>query len=216
MDALLFYFYNKNDGVRITDLHQGIVWGTQTPETARHSDLINRFDYDGDYGTVLNRFLMQAAVGHPLTVYGTGGQTRAFIHIRDSARCVELAVNNPPAHGERVRILNQVTETHTLIELASLVAKLTGAEVRHYRNPRHEASENRLEVCNDQFMSLGLEPTHLSEGLLEEVVEIAQAYRERCDIRRILPSSAWRRDIELDDTGVAADSSGAGRQAAVG
>jgi UDP-sulfoquinovose synthase len=216
MDALLFYFYNKNDGVRITDLHQGIVWGTQTPETVLHPDLINRFDYDGDYGTVLNRFLMQAAVGHPLTVYGTGGQTRAFIHIRDSARCVELAVNNPPANGERVRILNQVTETHTLIELASLVAKMTGAEIRHYRNPRREAAENRLEVCNEQFMALGLEPTHLSEGLLEEIVDIAQAYRERCDERRILPSSAWSRDIQLDDTGVAADASGAGRQAAVG
>ncbi len=129
---------------------------------------------------------------------------------------MELAVDNPPGSDERVRILNQVTETHTLIELASLVAKLTGAEIRHYRNPRREASENRLEVCNDQFMSLGLEPTHLSEGLLEEVVDIAQAFRERCDVRRILPSSAWRRDIELDDTGVAAEPHVVGRQAAAG
>src|SRR3546814_8055919 len=90
LDQHLFQYYNRNDGLRITDLHQGIVWGTQTPETERDERLINRFDYDGDYGTVLNRFLMQAAVGYPLTVHGTGGQTRAFIHVRDTVRCIEL------------------------------------------------------------------------------------------------------------------------------
>ncbi len=95
-DQLFFHFYNKNDGVKITDLHQGIVWGTQTPETQMDERLINRFDYDGDYGTVLNRFLMQAAIGYPLTVHGTGGQTRAFIHIQDTCRCIELAIENPP------------------------------------------------------------------------------------------------------------------------
>ena len=112
LDQLLFAYYNKNDGVRITDLHQGIVWGTQTEETRRDERLINRFDYDGDYGTVLNRFLMQAAIGYPLTVHGTGGQTRAFIHIQDTVRCIQLAIENPPQPGERVRILNQMTETH--------------------------------------------------------------------------------------------------------
>src|SRR5215468_3147242 len=96
LDQLLFSFYAKNDGLAITDLHQGIVWGTQTPQTIRDERLVNRFDYDGDYGTVLNRFLMQAAIGHPLTVHGSGGQTRAFIHIRDTVRCVEIAVTNPP------------------------------------------------------------------------------------------------------------------------
>jgi UDP-sulfoquinovose synthase len=102
-DALLFQFYAKNDGLRITDLHQGIVWGAQTEETRKDERLINRFDYDGDYGTVLNRFLMQAAVGYPLTVHGSGGQTRAFIHIQDTVRCVELALKNPPTRGDRVR-----------------------------------------------------------------------------------------------------------------
>ena len=101
LDQLMFAFYAKNDGVRITDLHQGIVWGTQTPQTSQDERLINRFDYDGDYGTVLNRFLMQAAIGHPLTVHGTGGQTRAFIHIRDTVRCIELAISNPPEAGEQ-------------------------------------------------------------------------------------------------------------------
>ncbi len=99
LDQLMFAFYAKNDGIRITDLHQGIVWGTQTPQTSQDERLINRFDYDGDYGTVLNRFLMQAAIGHPLTVHGTGGQTRAFIHIRDTVRCIELAISNPPEVG---------------------------------------------------------------------------------------------------------------------
>ncbi|MGH8427900.1 MAG: NAD-dependent epimerase/dehydratase family protein, partial [Gammaproteobacteria bacterium] len=122
-DQLLFQFYNKNDHVKVTDLHQGIVWGTQVQETRLDERLINRFDYDGDYGTVLNRFLMQAAVGYPLTVHGSGGQTRAFIHIQDTVRCIELAVIHPPAAGERVRILNQMTETHRVLDLAKLVSE---------------------------------------------------------------------------------------------
>ncbi|HSZ29261.1 MAG TPA: NAD-dependent epimerase/dehydratase family protein, partial [Pseudonocardiaceae bacterium] len=115
LDQLLFAFYAKNDGLRITDLHQGIVWGTQTDQTSRDERLINRFDYDGDYGTVLNRFLMQAAIGHPLTVHGTGGQTRAFIHIRDTVRCIELAIANPPQTGDKPRVLNQMTEVHRVL-----------------------------------------------------------------------------------------------------
>src|SRR6202046_4138948 len=112
LDQLLFAFYAKNDGLRITDLHQGIVWGTQTNQTALDPRLINRFDYDGDYGTVLNRFLMQAAIGHPLTVHGTGGQTRAFIHIKDTVRCIEIAISNPPQAGDQPKGLNQINETH--------------------------------------------------------------------------------------------------------
>ncbi len=141
-DQLFFYFYNKNDGVKVTDLHQGIVWGTQTPETERDERLINRFDYDGDYGTVLNRFLMQAAVGYPLTVHGTGGQTRAFIHIRDTVKCIELAIENPPQSGERVNILNQMTETHRVRDLAKMIADMTDVEIAHLPNPRNEADEN--------------------------------------------------------------------------
>ena len=101
LDQMLFQFYAKNDGLRITDLHQGIVWGTHTEQTRRHEQLINRFDYDGDYGTVLNRFLIQAAIGYPLTVHGTGGQTRAFIHIQDSVRCIELALDEPAGARRR-------------------------------------------------------------------------------------------------------------------
>ena len=192
-DQLLFAYYNKNDRIRITDLHQGIVWGTQTAETALDERLINRFDYDGDYGTVLNRFLIQAAIGYPLTVHGTGRQTRAFIHLQDSVRCIELAVENPPARGERVRIFNQMTETHRLIDLAEFVSGLTGAEIDLVENPRNEAAENDLYVENRQLLDLGLVPITLEEGLLTEVAEVAEKYAHRCDREKIPCRSFWRR-----------------------
>jgi UDP-sulfoquinovose synthase len=199
LDQLLFAFYAKNDGLRITDLHQGIVWGTQTDQTSRDERLINRFDYDGDYGTVLNRFLMQAAIGHPLTVHGTGGQTRAFIHIRDTVRCIELAITNPPETGSRVQVLNQITETHQVLELAKLVGDTMGVDIAYLPNPRREADENELIVRNDQFLALGLEPTTLSEGLLDECTQIASRYKDRADLKKIMARSVWRAGMETSD-----------------
>ncbi|MGB0661375.1 MAG: NAD-dependent epimerase/dehydratase family protein [Mangrovicoccus sp.] len=195
LDQILFQFYAQNDGLRITDLHQGIVWGTHTDQTRRHEQLINRFDYDGDYGTVLNRFLIQAAIGYPLTVHGTGGQTRAFIHLQDCVRCIELALGDAPAAGERVRIFNQMTETHRVRDLAEKIATMTGAEVAYLPNPRKEAPENDLIVKNDQFLALGLNPITLADGLLSEVVDVAKKYAHRVDRKRVPAVSAWTKDI---------------------
>ena len=198
LDQLLFAFYAKNDQLRITDLHQGIVWGTHTNQTRRHEQLVNRFDYDGDYGTVLNRFLIQAALDHPLTVHGTGGQSRAFIHIQDSVRCIEIALANPPARGERTKIFNQMTEVHRVRDLANLVSELTGADVAYLPNPRREAAENELSVRNEQFLALGLNPVRLQDGLLAELVDVAKKYIHRVDRSRIPSTSAWTRELAAD------------------
>jgi len=193
LDALLFQFYQKNDQLRLTDLHQGIVWGTNTPLTAMDERLCNRFDYDGEYGTVLNRFLMQAACDIPLTVYGTGGQTRAFIHVTDTCRCIELACTNPPAAGQQVEILNQVAQTARVRDVAEIVAKISGAKVNFVSNPRQEDAENELQVSNSKFKLLGLDPILLedAEGLMTEVQQIANKYADRCDRNKVVSKSYW-------------------------
>jgi UDP-sulfoquinovose synthase len=192
-DQLLFHYYNKNNGIRITDLHQGNVWGTRTPETKLDERLINRFDYDGVYGTVLNRFIIQAAVGYPLTVYGNGGQTRAFIHIQDTTRCIELAINNPPSKGAKVQIFNQITQTHRIKDLAETIAKMIpSVKINYVDNPRKdiEDKENEFFVAKECFLSMGLKPIFLEKGLIEEIHDIANKYQHRCDLTKI-PPPVW-------------------------
>lgn len=196
MDHQMFQFYAKNWRTRITDLHQGIVWGTQTEDTARDPALVNRFDYDGEYGTVLNRFLVQAAMGQPLTVYGTGGQTRAFIHIQDCVRCVRIAIENDDqgftdrTGRARPRVFNQVTETANLLDLAKRIQQLTGCEISFLPNPRKEKAENGLSV-NSTLTDYGLQPTLLSDGLLQEVLLVAKHYGSRFDESIVKSKAIW-------------------------
>lgn len=201
MDSQMFYFYNKNYNLRITDLHQGIVWGTQTAETRLHEDLINRFDYDGDYGTVLNRFIVQGVINHPITVYGSGDRFRAFIHIKDTVECIRMAVKNPPGHGDRVMILNQTTEQLNLLDLAKIISRKTGAKIRHYTNPRKEADRNTLIVSNDTLLKMGLNPKKLDDIGIDEIISIVSKYKRFINKGKIIPESTWTRDIKIDHTG---------------
>ncbi|WP_444959001.1 NAD-dependent epimerase/dehydratase family protein [Microbulbifer sp. ZKSA002] len=199
MDSQMFQYYAKNDRLRITDLHQGIVWGTQTELSSLDERLINRFDYDGDYGTVLNRFLMQATVGFPLTVHGTGGQTRAFIHITDTCKCIEQALLHPPELGERPLILNQMAETQTLSDLAQLVQSLTDCEISYLPNPRKEAERNDLNVKNDLLRSFGWQPIRIKDSLLQEITDITMQYQDRADHTKIPCVSYWTKGNKLAD-----------------
>jgi len=191
LDHQMMQFYAKNWGFQITDLHQGIVWGTETEITRSNPALMNRFDYDGEYGTVLNRMICQAQIGFPLTVYGTGGQARAFIHISDTARCIGLAVANPPEAGQRPQVFNQVAEVHTVRDLARMVSEKTGTEVRNINNPRKEAAENTLSVSNAGLRSLGFEPILLDGGLVSEVAETVGRYAKDLDENVILSRARW-------------------------
>lgn len=187
IDQLLFQFYNKNWNLKITDLHQGIVWGAQTKETSLDPKLVNRFDYDGIYGTVLNRFLVQASNKHDLTVYGTGGQKRAFIHIEDTARCVILAVETPPADTSKVRIFNQVSEVRSVKELAEMLE----SKISYINNPRKELAENDLSVSNEGLKSLGFKPTTLSDELLNDVKFLSASNASNFNKDNVLTSPEW-------------------------
>lgn len=190
LDQLMFQFYNKNWDVPITDLHQGIVWGVETELTRLDKRLANRFDYDGIYGTVLNRFLIQAANNHPLSVYGTGGQSRALINISDTARCISLAAENVP-DTRSVRIFNQVSEVRSVLEMAELVSKLFKTEINFIDNPRNELASNELEVENTGLVNLGFNPIRLETGLLEDIQAIANVNKAGFKKRNVNNSPKW-------------------------
>ncbi len=184
-------------GLRATDLNQGVVYGVLTEETGMDEVLINRLDYDGVFGTALNRFCIQAAIGHPLTVYGKGGQTRGFLDIRDTVRCMEIAIANPAKPGE-FRVFNQFTELFSVLDLANMVKKAGSAlglnvEVQNFENPRVEKEEHYFNAKNTSLISLGLEPHLLSDSLLDSLMNFAIKYKDRVDKEQILPKVSWRR-----------------------
>ena len=195
-DSHNILFACRTWGLRATDLNQGIVYGTVTDEIDRDESLINRFDYDEIFGTVLNRFCVQAAMGHPLTVYGKGGQTRGYLDIRDTVRCIEIACLNPAAPGE-CRVFNQFTEQFSVIEVARMVqsaaAKLgREVEIDHLPSPRVEAQEHYYNAKHSKLIDLGLKPHYLSESLLDTLMNIALKYQDRVDASTFLPQVNWR------------------------
>jgi UDP-sulfoquinovose synthase len=215
-DSTNIHFACRIWGLRATDLNQGVVYGIETDETARDERLITRFDYDETFGTVLNRFCVQAVIGHPLTVYGKGGQTRGFLNIRDTLQCVELAAANPAQLGE-FRVFNQFTEQFSVSELAELV-KRCGAEVGHevdvqtFPNPRVELEEHYYNATHTKLLDLGLEPTYLGEELVRSLLAIIERHRDRVIARAIEPRTRWRPgELEGVDLGVRAGRSSGAR-----
>jgi UDP-sulfoquinovose synthase len=195
-DSHNIQFACKVWGLRATDLNQGIVYGVLTEETGMDDLLINRLDYDGIFGTALNRFCIQAAIGHPLTVYGAGGQTRGLLDIRDTVRCVEIAINNPANAGE-FRVFNQFTELFSIADLASKVKEAGAAiglkvEVNNIANPRVELEEHYFNAKNTKLIDLGLQPHYLSDSLLDSLLNFATKYKDRVDLNEILPKVKWK------------------------
>ncbi len=194
-DSHNMMFACKIWGLRATDLNQGVVYGTLTDEVALDEALINRFDYDEIFGTVLNRFCVQAAMGHPLTVYGKGGQTRGFLDIRDTVRCIELACLQPAGRGE-CRVFNQFTEQFSVMELAKMVqdaARHLGmpVEIQHLEPPRVESQQHYYNAKHSKLIDLGLQPHYLSDSLLDSLMNIAIKYRDRIDASTFLPQVRW-------------------------
>ncbi|HAC63829.1 MAG TPA: NAD-dependent dehydratase [Cyanothece sp. UBA12306] len=196
-DSHNIHFACKIWGLRATDLNQGVVYGVLTDETGMDELLINRLDYDGVFGTALNRFCIQAAIGHPLTVYGKGGQTRAFLDIRDTIRCIEIAIENP-AYAGKFRVFNQFTELFSVGDLALMVKKAGNSlglnvEIDHLENPRVELEEHYFNAKNTNLLDLGLQPHKLSDSLLDSLMNFATKYKGRVDKEQILPKVSWRR-----------------------
>jgi UDP-sulfoquinovose synthase len=197
-DSHNIHFACRIWGLRATDLNQGVVYGVLTEETSMDEMLINRLDYDGVFGTALNRFCIQAAIGHPLTVYGKGGQTRGFLDIRDTVRCIEIALANPAEAGE-FRVFNQFTEQFSVGDLALMVKKAGNAlglnvEIDNLANPRVEKEEHYFNAKNTRLLDLGLQPHYLSDSLLDSLLNFAVKYQKRADKNHILPKVCWHRN----------------------
>jgi UDP-sulfoquinovose synthase len=199
-DSYNIHFACRIWDIAATDLNQGVVYGLETDETVLDERLCTRFDYDELFGTALNRFCVQAVIGHPLTIYGSGGQTRGFLNIRDTVQCVELAVDSPAEHGE-FRVFNQFTEQFTVLELAELVRRSASAlgihaAVEHLDNPRTEKEDHYYNAVHTKLLDLGLQPTHLGEELVESVLRTILSNKERVIEHAIKPKTRWRPLVE--------------------
>jgi UDP-sulfoquinovose synthase len=199
-DSHNIHFACRIWGLRATDLNQGVVYGIETDESAADERLITRFDYDEYFGTVLNRFCVQAVIGHPLTVYGEGGQTRGFLNIRDTLQCVELAASNPAELGE-FRVFNQFTEQFSINELADLVQRAGKAHgmdvtIEHLENPRVELEDHYYNAAHTKLMVLGLQPHLLSETLVESVFGVIERHKDRVIGDAIMPKTRWRGRVQ--------------------
>jgi UDP-sulfoquinovose synthase len=195
-DSHNIMFTCKIWGLRATDLNQGVVYGTITDEVQMDEALINRFDYDEVFGTVLNRFCAQAAIGSPLTVYGKGGQTRGFLDIRDTVRCIELVCLNPAERGE-FRVFNQFTEQFSVLELAEIIQTVADGmglrvEINNLPDPRVEAEAHYYNAKHSKLSDLGLQPHLLSDSLVDSLINVALRYRDRIDPATFAPQVSWR------------------------
>jgi len=194
-DTDMLWFYVRTWGIRVTDLMQGPVYGISTDEADLDERLMPNFNYDEIFGTVLNRFVVQAVVGYPLTVYGKGGQTRGYINLRDTLQCVYLAAMNPPKEGE-LRIYNQITETFTVNELAEKVKRVGEklgykVEIQHLPNPRKEAEEHYYNPKYTGLLELGLKPHYLTDEVLEGMFKIVEKYKDNIKTHRIFRGIKW-------------------------
>lgn len=207
-DSHNIHFATKAWKLAATDLNQGVVYGVRTDETVAHPALINRYDYDGIFGTALNRFVVQAAVGHPLTVYGKGGQTRGFLDIRDTVRCIQIAIDNPANKGE-FRVFNQFTEQFSVNQLADIVTREgkklgLNVEVNHVPNPRVEAEEHYYNAKHSKLQDLGLQPHLLQDSMIDSLLEFVIEHKDRCKMELIKPAVDWRKaGVKVNTMGAA-------------
>lgn len=195
-DSHNIHFACRVWGLRATDLNQGVVYGIHTDETEIDDRLLTRFDYDEIFGTALNRFCVQAVIGHPITVYGGGTQTRGFLNIRDTIQCIDLATRNPAAEGE-MRVFNQFTETFSVLQLAEEVVAAArhlgyNAELAHVENPRWELENHYYNPTHTGLLELGLKPRLLSDELIETVLHTVERFKDRVNPRAIDPATRWR------------------------
>lgn len=189
LDHIGLAYYVAKHNLRVTDLHQGTVWGAETEETRRDPRLANRFDYDTIYGTVLNRFALQAALGKPISVYGTGQQTRAFIHLTDVMRCIEGALASPPKTGERAKVINQIAESMRIIDLAQIFADISGSEILQLPSPRSEPEANELNAHNEGVKDFGVSPTIISKSNVADLIDLASHHSNYVDMTKLYPET---------------------------